>query len=112
MEGAKENFYNAPKTPKLIYTAILWDRFVVRPPPPAPEGGAARQKGGGFKVPGLVRFAGKIEVEEEFSSKGGGGAMTSQTFLAALLPKTSFSCGLFSWSTSRPTRPGGGLEMA
>ena len=30
-EGAKENFYKALK---LIYTVILWYRFVVRPPPP------------------------------------------------------------------------------
>ena len=25
-------FYNVPKAPKLIYTVILWYRFVVRPP--------------------------------------------------------------------------------
>ena len=51
--------------PKLIYTVILWYRFVVRPPPPSPGGNntpwrhanpptplggePARQKGGDFK---------------------------------------------------------------
>ena len=30
----KENFYKAPKVPKLIYTVILWYRFVVCAPPP------------------------------------------------------------------------------
>ena len=43
-EGAKENFYKAPK---LIYTVILWYSFVVPPPPPGGE--PARQKGGDFK---------------------------------------------------------------
>ena len=32
--GAKGKFYKAPKVPKLIYTVILWYRFVVCPPPP------------------------------------------------------------------------------
>ena len=40
-KGAKENFY---KTPKPIYTMILWSRFVVHPRPP--QGGEpAQQKG-------------------------------------------------------------------
>ena len=38
-EGTKENSSKAPKAPKLIYTVILWYRFVVRPPPPLPGGG-------------------------------------------------------------------------
>ena len=43
-KGAKENF---DKVPKLIYTVILWCRFVVCPHPP--KGGVpARQKGGDF----------------------------------------------------------------
>ena len=37
-EGARENFYKALKAPKLIYTVILWYRFVVQSPPP-PRGG-------------------------------------------------------------------------
>ena len=54
-EGTKENFYTALK---LIYTVILWYRFVVRPPPPPrgepslcdrpppPRGGNRRDKRG------------------------------------------------------------------
>ena len=54
--GAKENFYNFYLAPKLIYTVILWYRFVVQSPPPPPHVGGepARQKGGehkGGKVP-------------------------------------------------------------
>ena len=36
----KHRKYQAPKAPKLIYTVILWYRFVVQsPPPPPPRGG-------------------------------------------------------------------------
>ena len=31
--GAKENFYKAPKAPKLIYTVTLWYSFVMQSPP-------------------------------------------------------------------------------
>ena len=76
-EGAKENVYKALKAPKLIYTVILWYRFVVRPPPPPgggnqhfvtaphppgggdhhfvtapPGGGGGPTKGGGFQGEG------------------------------------------------------------
>ena len=40
--GAKENFYKAPK---LVYTVILWYRFVVQSPP-LPWGGTDLTKGG------------------------------------------------------------------
>ena len=48
-EGAKENFYKAPK---LIYTVILWYRFVV--PPPPPQGGNQPDKRGGISSGGRV----------------------------------------------------------
>ena len=32
-KGVEEIFYKAPKAPKLIYTVILWCRFVVQCPP-------------------------------------------------------------------------------
>ena len=44
-KGAKEKFYKAPNTPKLIYTVILWYHFVVNPPPP-PLGGSRHDVGG------------------------------------------------------------------
>ena len=55
-KGAKENFYKAPKAPKLIYTVTLWYGFVVRSPlgggtvflwlPPPPQGGTGPTKAG------------------------------------------------------------------
>ena len=43
------NFYKAPKALNLIFTVILWYRFVVRSPPPLLGGEPARQKRGDFK---------------------------------------------------------------
>ena len=67
-KGAKESLYKASKAPKLIYTVILWCRFVVQSPPPPmdpcdtgayaspvsvaswpPHGGTGQTKGGGLQ---------------------------------------------------------------
>ena len=44
--GAKENFYKLPKAPKLIYTVILWYRFVVQSPPPPKRSNTTQSKRG------------------------------------------------------------------